>query len=97
MINVLIDYVLKINNNKLNRNFIETIAGQWKRLNVRTVEEAMKQAEKEHKEYKKRISSKTIKINKVEKLPEWFDKEIEEEALSNDEKNKIENMLKDFS
>ena len=42
VINVLIDYVLKINNNKLNRNFIETIASV-KRLNVRTVEEATKE------------------------------------------------------
>ena len=29
VVNVLIDYVLKTNDNKLNRNLVETIAGQW--------------------------------------------------------------------
>ena len=44
VVNVLIDYVLRINNNKLTKNFIETIAGQWKRLNIETAEDAMNQA-----------------------------------------------------
>ena len=41
VINVLVDYVLKTNDNKLTRNLIETIAGQWRRKKVETVEEAM--------------------------------------------------------
>ena len=32
----------KINHQKLNKNYIETIVGQWKRLNIETVEDAMK-------------------------------------------------------
>ena len=39
VVNVLIAYVLKINNQKLSKNYIDTIAGQWKRLNIETVEE----------------------------------------------------------
>ena len=34
VVNVLVDYVLKINNNKLTRSYVETIAGQWKRENI---------------------------------------------------------------
>jgi replication initiation and membrane attachment protein len=96
VVNVLIDYVLKINDNKLNKNFVETIAGQWKRLNIKTVEEAMHQAEKEHEGYK----HKTI-VNKkavtIDKLPEWFDKDIKEEKLSVEEEEKMKAMLSEFS
>ena len=49
VVNVLVDYVLKKNNNKLNRSYIETIAGQWKRSGVETADEAMSLAEKENK------------------------------------------------
>lgn len=96
VVNVLIDYVLKINDNKLNKNFVETIAGQWKRLNIKTAEEAMLQAEKEHKGYK----SKTVIQHKnvsSDKTPEWFDKKIEEEKLSDEEEAKMRAMLSEFS
>lgn len=53
VVNVLISYALKLNHQKLNRNYLETIAGQWKRLNVETVEEAMRLTEKEYKKMKK--------------------------------------------
>ena len=46
VVNVLIAYVLKINNQKLSKNYVETIAGQWKRLNIETVEDAMRLSEK---------------------------------------------------
>ena len=59
VVNVLIAYVLKINNQKLSKNYIETIAGQWKRLNIETVEEAMRISEKEHKKLKKQFENKT--------------------------------------
>ena len=36
VINVLIDYVLRIKDNKLVKSYVETIAGQWKRLNIET-------------------------------------------------------------
>lgn len=41
VVNVLIDYVLKINNNKLVRSFVEQIAAQWKRSKITTVSDAM--------------------------------------------------------
>ena len=95
VVNVLIDYTLKVNNNKLNRNFIETIAGQWKRLNIETVEEAMNLAEKEHKKYNKNIVKAAANV-KVEKLPEWFDKKIEKKEVKLEEKNEIEELLKEY-
>ena len=74
VVNVLIDYVLKTNNNKLSRNLVETVAGQWQRLKIETVEDAMSLAEKEHKKYNK-VKDKKVSIQE-EKIPEWFDKKI---------------------
>lgn len=69
VVNVLIDYVLKINNKKLNKNYIEAIAGQWKRLNIETVEDAMKMCEKEHKKFKKQIEKPIDKEYKSRDIP----------------------------
>ena len=96
VVNVLIDYILKTNNNKLTRALAETIAGQWKRLNIETVEEAMSVAEKEHKKYKKNIQVKTPKNITTEKIPEWFDKEIKKEEVSQEQKIEMEKMLKEY-
>src|SRR5699024_7518689 len=82
VVNVLISYALKVNNQKLNRSYLETIAGQWKRLNIETVEEAMKLTEKEYKKMKKLATSSTKSKTVVKKntkediLPEWFDKDL---------------------
>ena len=94
MVNVLIDYVLRRNNNKLNQAFIETIAGQWKRLNIKTAADAMKVAEKEHQKYTKKIRKTTMKITEEE--PVWFNEKIEKEQISDEEKEELENMLKEF-
>ena len=56
VVNVLVDYVLKINNNKLTRSFVESIAGQWAKSKIETVESAMSFAEKEYKNMKKALS-----------------------------------------
>lgn len=102
VVNVLISYVLKINNQKLNKNYIETIAGQWKRLNVETVEDAMRITEKEHKKMKKLMESKkttTVKYTKnekEEKLPAWFDKELDNVEISDDEQEEMDNILKEL-
>ena len=95
VVNVLIDYVLKKNNNKLNQAFIETIAGQWKRCNVETAKEAMELAKKENNKYNKKMETKTSK--KIEnKEPVWFNEDIEKEAISADEQKELEELLKDF-
>lgn len=97
VVNVLIDYVLKINNKKLTRAYLETIASQWKRLNVETVEEAMKAAEKEYKKDKKVNDKPLSKVIKEEKLPEWFNQNIKKEKISEEDEKSLKDMLKEFS
>lgn len=100
VVNVLIDYILKTNNNKLTRNLAETIAGQWQRLKIETVDEAMSTAEKEHKKYKKNNvqATNTVKqkIIKEEKLPEWFNKKIDKQTASIEEQEAMQDLLKEY-
>ena len=94
VVNVLIDYVLKINNNKLNKSFVDTIAAQWKKSNIETVEDAMNIAETEYKKRNEKLS--TIKKNVVKEVakPSWFNQEIEETIATEDEIKLLEEMLK---
>lgn len=99
VVNVLISYVLKVNNNKFTRSYVETVASQWCRMNIETVEEAMEVAEKEHKKIKKLTEKKTpsTKNNNIkEELPSWFEKNIEKKEMSNEEKEELNNLLKEF-
>ncbi len=92
VVNVLIDYVLKTNNKKLSKEYVEAIAGQWKRLNIETVKEAMDICRKEHKKINKTVYKKP-EIKDKENLPEWFDKEQKENKENIEE---LEELLKDF-
>lgn len=92
VVNVLIDYVLKINNSKLTKSFVETIAGQWKRLNIKTVDEAINIAQNEHKKYNR---SKNIKVKEESAIPSWFDKKIEKD-ISSEEQEELDELLKEF-
>jgi replication initiation and membrane attachment protein len=92
VVNVLIDYVLKTNNNKFTKNYVETIAGQWKRCGVETAKEAMELAEKEHKKVKKIVPNSQIK----KQVPSWFNENIKSKEVSENEKNELEELLKEF-
>ena len=95
VVNVLIDYVLRKNNNKLNQSFVETIAGQWKRLGIETAKDAMEVAEKEHKKYTNKLQKETSK--KVSSAtPIWFEEKIEKEQMSEEEEKELENLLSQF-
>lgn len=96
VINVLIDYVLKSNDNKLTQGYVETIAGQWKRLNIDTAEAAMRTAEKEHKKNKTKVFTKTQKSKTEAKTPIWFNDTPTVKEISSEEKAEIESMLKEF-
>ena len=102
VVNVLISYVLKVNNNKFTRSYVETVASQWCRLNIETVEDAMEVAEKEHKKIKKLMEkNKTTvtssKNNKEkEELPSWFEENIEKQEISPEEQEELDNLLKEF-
>ena len=95
VVNVLISYVLKVNNNKFTKSYVDTIASQWSRANILTVEEAMDFAEKEHKKAKrmnKTVDKKEIKEN----LPSWFEKNIENVEMSKEEKEEMDDLIKNF-
>ena len=95
VINVLVDYVLKTNDNKLNRSLVETIAGQWSRKKIETVEEAMEIAKKNHKAIKKSKESNTKSSDK--QLPTWFDDHtIKESVASLEEQEEMANLLKEL-
>lgn len=96
VVNVLLDYVLKINNNKLTKKFVDAIASQWKKSNIETVEDAMNIAEQEYKKnqkFKQNSISKETKIKKIEQEPKWFKKDIEENSATQEEIEALEALL----
>jgi len=101
VVNVLIEYVMLTNDYKLPKKLTDKIAGHWKRLNVKTVDEALAVAKKEHQLYKdwkdpskmndtspKRPKPQATK-GKKEKIPDYI--------LQQDEKyhNRNENIRKE--
>lgn len=100
VVNVLIAYVLKINHEQLKKSYVEATAGQWKRLNIETVEDAMKIAEKEHKKVKKAFekntTSKKSSTKKEVSLPAWFDKELENEKTTEEEVAELNKILEEL-
>ena len=94
VVNVLLDYVLRKNNNKLSQAYIEAIAGQWKRAGLKTAREAMEFAEKENSKITKKMSPTTTR--KTSSEPVWFNKNNEQLELTQEEKQEMENMFKEF-
>ena len=88
VINVLLDFVLKTTNNKLNMNYIDAIASQWKKSKITTVEDAINIARSEYNKRKPKT--------KVALEPEWFDKKIEKENATGEEKENIDELLKEY-
>lgn len=93
VVNVLLDYAINVNNKKLTRGFVETIAGEWQRKGIETVEDAMNNCEKVHKKASKR-NYKEDNVNM--KTPDWFDKEINKSNVSDGEENQLEELLKEY-
>ncbi len=104
VVNALLDYVLKVNDQKLSRSYIDTLAGQLARLHIETVEDAMRTIEKEHKKLKRQFAKKQTDKNetktpikkKEEQLPEWFDKDLNITSDIESQKE-MEAMLEPFS
>ncbi|KXG42846.1 DnaD domain protein [Tepidibacillus infernus] len=84
VVNVLIEYIMLTNEYKLPKNLTEKIAGHWKRLKIKTVNEAQNVAKKEHQLYKewkevkkgsKNAAKKAFtstKSGKKEKIPDYI-------------------------
>lgn len=99
VVNVLIDYVLRKNNNSLNSAYVETIAAQWKRANIKTASEAMEFAEKEHKKLSKKNSKNEVSSTrkKISKEPIWFNDKIEKNEITSEEEEELKELLKEFN
>lgn len=98
VVNVLIDYVLRINDKKLNKNFVEAIASEWKIKKISNVEDAMKEAEKQYKkmnEFKEKTKTKT-KVSEEQKLPSWYGKDIKKKEITQEEVEELESLLSEF-
>ncbi len=95
VVNVLIDYVLRKNNNKLNKEYMETIGIQWRRSNIKTAEEAMEIAKKENNKITKKIEKNTSIKPKVEN-PAWFNMDTKKEEMSEEEIQELEELLKEY-
>ena len=92
VVNVLLDYVLRKNNNRLSRAYIETIAGQWKRAGLKNASEAMDFAEKENNKLTKKLANKEHTSNE----PVWFNKANQKQELTVEEQQEMENLFKEF-
>ena len=92
VVNVIIDYVLKVSNNKLNKKFIEMVETQFSRSKIQSVEEAIDFANKEHKNNNKTKTRTKIK----EVAPAWFGKEIEEKQTTKEKHAEMEKLLSKF-
>ena len=91
VVNVLIDFVLRINDNKLTPKFVEAIALQWKRSNIETVEDAMNIAKKEYKSRSEKDTKVSSKIT-----PKWMNKTFEAETVDPLEEQKMKELLSEF-
>ncbi len=91
VINVLIDYVLSTNNNKLNKSYIETIASQWKRSGIETAQEAMEIAKKEHNRSKKKETT----TSKKKVIPSWFNESISSSEVENEDEE-FKSFIEEF-
>jgi len=94
VVNVLIDYVLRTYDKKLTRARVETIAGEWSRNHIETVEEAMEIAKKTHKASLRKSGTRSQKVEK--EVPVWFNQNIEATSATDEERKVIEDMLKEY-
>ena len=83
VVNVLLDYVLKINDNKLVKNFVSTIASQWKKNKIETVSTAMEQAKNDYK----------IKNPSSKSKPSWLGKDNRSNKASKEEIEELEKLM----
>ncbi len=97
VVNVLLSYIMSINNQQLTKSYVETLAGQWKRLNIETVEEAMAITEKSHKKVKRNIPKKTNISVKKEVVPSWFDEKLDTSETSESDSMELDKLLSELA
>jgi replication initiation and membrane attachment protein len=104
VVNVLVDYVLYINNLKLPKAYVEKIAAYWSRKQIRTVKEAMALAREENKKYREWLNQKSQPAKAKKRtnvrediLPKWMteQKEKEKKTAQTEKKPSSKSNLKE--
>lgn len=88
--NVLISYVLMVNNEKFTAGFVDAVATQWNRLGIDSAEKAMEVARKETNKKKNKTSRYT---KKAPIKPEWTGEKIESDDLSLEDQELLKDLL----
>ncbi|MBB6448208.1 replication initiation and membrane attachment protein [Geomicrobium halophilum] len=106
--NVLIDYMMRVNDRKLDAALVHKIASHWSRKKLKTVEDAMELARREHKERQQAKQPKDKRQNQTaakqknqtkhrsqhkERLPKWLTGEVTE--VSDEEKRERANEARE--
>ena len=90
VINIMIEYILKTNDNRLDRNYVTKIASVWVRNNVDTKEKAFEAIKPQPKKVKP-----TKKTERT--LPNWYVNDEEDfEQTTEEELNEIKKMLEEL-
>ncbi|WP_342432542.1 replication initiation and membrane attachment family protein [Neobacillus sp. FSL H8-0543] len=93
VVNVLVDFVMKKNNMKFTKGFVEKIASHWARKEIKTVKAAMELAREEVRTSASVESRKTSgrtskgKPIRTEVLPDWFEDNSKEVVKDVSNKN----------
>lgn len=92
VINVLVDYTLRVKDGKLNEAYLETVANDWARRGIKTVSDAMDLLTKN----RKKVNTNSVKDNKnVVKAPDWLYQEQKREEMSEEELQELEALFKE--
>lgn len=75
VVNVLLYYVMLKSDMRLTKSYIETIASNWARLNIKTVKEAMETAKKHNWTADKKTNKYKRQPIRKELLPDWLKQE----------------------
>ncbi|WP_449537208.1 replication initiation and membrane attachment family protein [Ferdinandcohnia sp. Marseille-Q9671] len=75
VVNVLIYYVMLKSDMRLTKSYVETIASNWARLEIKTVKDAMETAKKHNWTADKKASKNKRKPIRQELLPDWLKQE----------------------
>ncbi|MBO5475302.1 MAG: DnaD domain protein [Bacilli bacterium] len=90
VINVLVDYTLKVNDGVLSKGYLETIASEFSRKGIKTVPDAMNTL------IKNRNKVKTKSTKNVVKEPAWLNLNVAPEKMSDEEIEELQNMFEEF-
>lgn len=100
VINVLIHYVLVVQNNvSLSSNYVNNIAAEWAQLQIKSAEDAIKHVRelvKNAKEKRKALPKTRNKVVRQEQLPSWAEKPAEEKILAPERQAEIDKKLQDY-